>query len=295
MQKILSKKITFLSLLTSLLFLSPALLFGQGKPLSQPAQSIKRNITATYEAVLDQRSTLAQTPGLQKQNNIESIKEYNRKKEEIAFPSNKTLFIQFYSQIENLSNSDEKLLLTIFLERTIITLAPVLYTEADYNTVKRHLNDLKNLSKSSLKECSQLYSLLGDTYSFIMQYEGVASFIRNGPKAQKAYKKAYTLDNQNYIALSGLAAGDLFSPKIAGGNINRAMKNFSFIASSTPLRSERYFSLFFLGIAFEKTKERDKAIETWKKADLIFPDLLAGKLLRVIEIGGDPGSFMEKD
>lgn len=280
-------------LLISLLF--PSLLFAESKPLSSQAKAIKQDIILIFEDVLDQRSALAQTPRLQTLNDMQSIKKHNQEREEKTLAYHQTLFNKFKSRIYSLSNSNEKRLLTIFLERSIINLASLPSSEADYNTIKRHLNELNNLSKSSLKDNSLLYNLQGDTYSFIMQYEGGASFLRNGPRASKAYKKAFALDPQNYSALIGISTGDLFSPKIAGGNVDRAIRNFTLISQASPFKSERYFSLLFLGLAYEKTKEREKAVSSLKNADAIFPGLLAGKLLRVIEIGESPSEFLKED
>lgn len=275
--------------------LSPAFVFGQGQPLSSEAASIQRDILLTNETVLYQRSALSQKKGLHSLNDIKSIKMHNQKEASQMLPAHKTLFNRFNAPIASLSNKDEKLLLTIFLEREIINLTSGSYSEADYITVKKELHNLNKLSKSSLKNCSLRYLLIGDSYSFIMQYEGGASFIKNGPKAQKSYKKAYSLDKQNYAALLGISAGDLFTPKIAGGNIKRAMQNFSLISRSSSLKSERYFSLFFLGLGLEKQKQRAMAIETWERAEMIFPGLIAGQLLRVIEIGEEPETFMAEN
>ena len=106
--------------------------------------------------------------------------------------------------------------------------------------VKDHFLSAFGLAEKTLEygEFSEGLRIIADTYTQLLNYNGLIYKIRKGRKVIELSERAIQLDPANVKAHLTLAVTYMYAPPIAGGSINRTilvLLNVQCICLSTPL------------------------------------------------------------
>lgn len=169
-------------------------------------------------------------------------------------------------------------------------LAQVEFQLAEVKEVKNEKREaVKAFTQSSeyVKKALQLNSnssdanrLLADCYMRLMNYKGSFYAMMHSSEAFKLINKAIELDQQNYTAYNSLATYYIYSPKIAGGDLNKAINTLEKALTSKD-EFTNFISYLWLGLTYHKLNEQGKTIKNLNNALKIYPDnYLAKGLLK---------------
>ena len=95
-----------------------------------------------------------------------------------------------------------------------------------------------------------------------------AEMMKYGMGAMQEYEKALQLDPDNAMAHFGRGVGRLMAPPGFGGDVDGAVKDLEFACAKDPF-AEAYY---YLGVAYKRKGEPDKAKAAFKKALALKPD-----------------------
>lgn len=119
------------------------------------------------------------------------------------------------------------------------------------------------------KSSSDAHRLLADTYMRLTQYKGTLYMMTSGPKALKLLQKAIKLDKDNYTAFNSLGTYYINAPEIGGGDVNKGIKMLGEALKSND-EFDNFISYIWLGNAYAKQKDKEKAIINLEKALKIY-------------------------
>jgi tetratricopeptide (TPR) repeat protein len=105
------------------------------------------------------------------------------------------------------------------------------------------------------------HSLLGDLYGRKIGFGGMLNGPRYGPKAGAEKNKALALDARNPRVYAGLGRGYLETPRMFGGDLDKAIDNFRRATQLDPSFDENFV---WLALAYRKkgdTANADKALQ----------------------------------
>ena len=136
------------------------------------------------------------------------------------------------------------------------------------------INQLETLLKNN-KETSDLYTVSAAIMSVQMGFSP-AKGMTLGSQSGKHIDKALNLDSISAIAWRQLASSKYFTPKMFGGDINEAIKSYEhaiqLFEENNQTRDWVYLdALAWLGIAYEKIGDEEKAKTIYEKALKIEP------------------------
>ncbi len=149
----------------------------------------------------------------------------------------------------------------------------------DKENYKENIDEITQQANKLLKEkpsSSDLYTISAALMSIEMAFvprKGATLEAQSG----KYIDKALTLDSLNANAWRQYAGSKYFTPKMWGGDINEALSGYqlAILLYEKEDVSNNWFyldSMVWLGIAYEKNGEKEKAISTYEKVLEIAPD-----------------------
>jgi tetratricopeptide (TPR) repeat protein len=107
------------------------------------------------------------------------------------------------------------------------------------------------------------HALLADLYGNKIGYAGMMGGMRYGPKAEAETRRALELDAKNARAYQVLGRRHLYSPKMFGGDIDKAIESFR---KSTELDPQRDEAFVWLAIAYRKKGDKTQAQDALAQA-----------------------------
>lgn len=107
------------------------------------------------------------------------------------------------------------------------------------------------------------HALLADLYGSKIGFDGGFAAMRYGPKANDEIQRAFQLDANNPRALGVIGRKYLYSPKIFGGDIDRAIDSFRKATEFDPHNDEAYV---WLAIAYRKKGDTVRAQSAVREA-----------------------------
>jgi tetratricopeptide (TPR) repeat protein len=148
--------------------------------------------------------------------------------------------------------------------------------ETSYNTyIDKTIEQLDILMKK-YPNSSDLYSISAAIMSVQMAFSP-AKGMTLGSQSGKHISKALELDSSSALAWRQDASSKYFTPKMWGGDINQAIQEFEkaiqlFEAQNQTKDWVYLDAMAWLGIAYSKTGQKDKAKEIFEKALQIEPN-----------------------
>ncbi len=121
------------------------------------------------------------------------------------------------------------------------------------------------------KKHSDAHRVLADSYMRLMSYNGTFYLVTKGPQALSLLKKAVSLDQNNYKAYISMGMYYLGAPAIGGGSNKKALEVLN-IALDTADELDMFLCNAWLGHAYKRLNDKDRAIEHYSKALAIYPD-----------------------
>ena len=150
------------------------------------------------------------------------------------------------------------------------------YIYFDISDTEASVDALKNAQNSAqkaieLKNDADCWRIKAEAGTMIMLQLGLPYIIANAGTVQEQTDMAINLDKNNLRALVLSASGLINKPFIFGGNVNEGVKKLERINLSDSSKSNRFYVLYNLSIAYKKQGNSDKAETTCKKALLLYP------------------------
>jgi tetratricopeptide (TPR) repeat protein len=100
------------------------------------------------------------------------------------------------------------------------------------------------------------HALLADLYGRKIGYGGMTAGMRYGPKAETETRRALELDSKNALAYAVLGRRQLYSPKVFGGDVDKAIVSFRKATELDPRYDEGFV---WLALAYEKKGDSVRA------------------------------------
>ncbi|MFC2104541.1 tetratricopeptide repeat protein [Bacteroidota bacterium] len=158
----------------------------------------------------------------------------------------------------------------------------LLYTclsNEDQETYEKYLDNTVNIIETLLKEnpeSSELHALNAAVMSVQMGFSPMKGMTL-GAESGKHIGEALSLDASNPLAWRQNASSKYFTPKMFGGDINEAIKHYEHaiqLYEKNNLINDWIYldALAWLGIAYQDTKQPEKAKATFEKALSIEPE-----------------------
>ena len=138
---------------------------------------------------------------------------------------------------------------------------------------ENHFANSQKLVNQSLqiKESSQGYRLLADTYMQLMPVKGFFYSAANGGRLKSLPQKAIKRNPQNYKAHISLALFYIHAPAFGGGSIAKGIEML-LVALKSAEKVDRFNAYMWLGIIYQKEKNYQEAMLYLNKALAIYPN-----------------------
>jgi tetratricopeptide (TPR) repeat protein len=122
---------------------------------------------------------------------------------------------------------------------------------------------------------SNAHALLGDLYGRKIGLGGIFTGMKYGPKGEDEMNQAVKLDPRNPYAYACLGRRYLFTPRIFGGDLQKAVENFKKAVALDPKYSEGFV---WLGIAYRVQGNRVLAGQNFREALKLDPQNAQARL-----------------
>ncbi len=155
--------------------------------------------------------------------------------------------------------------------------------EADKGKAERHFEAALKAAEKALElgESPEAHCLLGEALSRLIEFRGWGFAISAGPRSRKAFERALELDPDSARAHLDLGLSYLFTPKMFGGSIAKALEHLGKSLELARDDHTRFLSHIWLAQAHAKAGNREEASLHLRKALDIYPhNRWAGKLLQ---------------
>lgn len=160
-----------------------------------------------------------------------------------------------------------------WLGQTEYVLGEVAETMGNQREAAKAFSESEKWAKEALKankKSSDAHRLLADSYMRLMSYKGPLYLMSQGPQALKLLKKALSLEKNNYPALNSLAMYYINAPAIGGGDLDQGVEALKSALRSTD-QFDNFISYVWLGTAWQKKGDTEKAREYFRQALMIYP------------------------
>ena len=157
--------------------------------------------------------------------------------------------------LQNVSNS----LSYYYLGRTDSYVFQAKELQKDKKAAGRALDSAIENTRRSIaldERRADAHALLADLYGRKIGYGGMAAGMRYGPKAEAETRRALELDNNNALAYAVLGRRQLYSPKLFGGDIDKAIVSFRKATELDPRYDEGFV---WLALAYQKKGDSVRA------------------------------------
>jgi len=160
-----------------------------------------------------------------------------------------------------------------WLGQTEYVLGEVAETMGNQREAAKAFSESEKWAKQALevnKNSSDAHRLLADIYMRLMDYKGTLYMISQGPQALKLLKKSLSLEKNNYTALNSIAMYYINAPAIGGGDLDQGIEALKNALRSTDI-FDNFISYVWLGTAWQKKGDTEKAKEYFRQALTIYP------------------------
>jgi len=147
------------------------------------------------------------------------------------------------------------------------------FGDGDRGEARRHFEAALAAAERALalEESAEGHCLLGESLSRLIEFKGWAFAATAGPKAKKAFERALEIDSQSAQAHIDLGLSYLFTPKMFGGNLEKALQLLEKGLGLAPDPHIRFLAHLWLSQAYYKRGEKEKVDYHLKEAEKIYP------------------------
>ncbi|WP_434282825.1 hypothetical protein VSX38_04630 (plasmid) [Borreliella burgdorferi] len=149
------------------------------------------------------------------------------------------------------------------------------------------------ISSQFFKDCQKLvrsdaYRVLGDLNLSILRYMGGMKLVKISNEAKNALIKSLEIDNENVFANISLATWYLYSPRIAGGSLEKAIEFLQKGLKYSKRNLEKYLTNVWLSKGYFRLKRENEYKKHLNAARNIFPGGLFHKNIEKNNLGDLP-------
>jgi tetratricopeptide (TPR) repeat protein len=153
-------------------------------------------------------------------------------------------------------------------------LAEIFEVNNDKRKAAQSFSESSKLSEKALiynDKSSDGNRLVADTYMRLMNYNGTIYAMSHSSKTFKLLNKALSINKNNYPVYNSLAMCYFYTPTFAGGSIEKTIRSLEKALESKD-QYTNFISYMWLGIVYDKKKDKAKAINYFTKALEIYPE-----------------------
>ncbi len=147
--------------------------------------------------------------------------------------------------------------------------------QADHRTGMNYLEAAWESVKRAVELDEQLcdgHRLTSDVIGRLVPLKGWQFAAAQGPRMKKAAERALALDNNNALAHMALGRQYLFTPKVFGGDTEKAVRAFQKAIEVAATDHERFLGHAWLGQAMLKKKQKSQAKAEFEQALSFYPN-----------------------